>query len=132
VAFLQTLKAGVVYFALVFGAGFVLGTVRTLWIVPRFGTRTAELMEEPVMFVVIVLAARWMVRRLSLSPRTVTRLGAGFLALGFLLLAEFSLALWLRGVPIGEYFARLDPVAGTVYFAMLGVFALMPLFVARR
>jgi hypothetical protein len=129
---LQTLKAGVVYFALVFGAGFVLGTVRTLWIVPRFGTRTAELMEEPVMFVVIVLAARWMVRRLSLSPRTGTRLGAGFLALGFLLLTEFSLAIWLRGVPIGGYFARLDPVAGTVYFAMLGLFALMPLFVARR
>ena len=28
------LKAGLVYFALVFGAGFVLGTIRTLWIVP--------------------------------------------------------------------------------------------------
>jgi hypothetical protein len=25
------LKAGVLYFALVFGAGFVLGTIRTLW-----------------------------------------------------------------------------------------------------
>jgi len=28
------LKTGVLYFELVFGAGFVLGTIRTLWIVP--------------------------------------------------------------------------------------------------
>jgi hypothetical protein len=38
---MQILKAGVLYFALVFGAGFVLGTIRILWIVPSFGTRTA-------------------------------------------------------------------------------------------
>lgn len=57
------LKAAVVYFALVFGAGFVLGPIRILFLVPRFGVRLAELMEFPVMLVVIVLAARWLVRR---------------------------------------------------------------------
>jgi hypothetical protein len=54
----QILKAGALYFALVFGAGFVLGTVRTLWVVPRIGTRMAELLEEPIMLVIIILAAR--------------------------------------------------------------------------
>jgi hypothetical protein len=43
------LKAGLIYFAIVFGAGFVLGTIRTLWVVPRLGTRMAELMETPIM-----------------------------------------------------------------------------------
>jgi len=39
----QVFKAGMLYFILVFAAGFVLGTIRTLWVVPRLGVRTAEL-----------------------------------------------------------------------------------------
>ena len=62
---MQILKAGAVYFALVFGAGFALGTIRTLWVVPTVGTRTAELMETPIMLVVVVLAAGWIVRRFN-------------------------------------------------------------------
>ena len=46
---MRTIEAGVLYFALVFGAGFVFGTIRTLWVVPRVGTKTAELMETPFM-----------------------------------------------------------------------------------
>jgi hypothetical protein len=60
---MQVVKAGVLYFALVFGAGFVLGTVRTLWFVPRVGVRTAELMEMPIMLAVTIVAARWTVPR---------------------------------------------------------------------
>jgi hypothetical protein len=128
---MQILKASVLYFALVFGAGFVLGTIRVLWIAPSFGTRTAELMEAPIMFAVTILAARWVVRFLSLSPKAVTRLSVGFTALGFMLGAELTFVLWLRGLTIGEYVASRDPVSGTVYIVMLGVFALMPLLVAR-
>jgi hypothetical protein len=129
---MQILKAGVLYFALVFGAGFVLGTIRTLWIVPRFGARTAELMETPIMFVITVLAAHWVARHLLLPPTLATRLGVGLVALGFLLVVEFTVVLWFRGLTIGEYIQRRDPVAGTVYIIMLGVFAVMPVLVARR
>jgi hypothetical protein len=128
----QTLKAGVFYFALVFAAGFVLGTIRTLWIVPRVGARTAELMETPIMFAVTVLAAHWVARRLLLPPNVATRLGFGFVALGLLIITEFTVVLWLRGLTIREYLAGRDPVAGTAYLIMLVVFALMPLLVARR
>lgn len=128
---MKILKAGAAYFALVFGAGFVLGTIRTLWIVPRFGTRAAELMESPFMLVVIFYAARYTVRTLSLPPGAGTRIGTGLLAVGFLLAAELTLVRWLRGVPIGEYFATRDPVAAVAYYLMLVVYALMPLFLAR-
>jgi hypothetical protein len=129
---MRILKAGVLYFALVFGAGFVLGTIRTLWIVPRVGTRMAELMETPIMLVITIFAARWTVRRLVVPSTPPARLGMGFVALGLVLVAEFTLVLWLRGLTIREYFASRDPVAGTVYYVMLAVFAVMPLLVARR
>lgn len=56
----------------------------------------------------------------------------GGLALGLLLVAEFGFVLQLRGLTIDAYLAGRDPVVGTVYYAMLVLFALMPLFVARR
>ncbi len=129
---MQILKAGVLYFALVFGARFVLGTIRILWIVPSFGTRMAELMETPVMLAVTIPAARWVARCLAIPPTPSERLAVGLVALGLLLVAAFTLVLWLRGLTIGEYIASRDPVAGTVYIVMLGVFAIMPLLVARR
>ena len=129
---MQILKAGAVYFALVFGAGFALGTIRTLWVVPTVGTRTAELMETPIMLVVVVLAAGWIVRRLGVPPVASRRLSVGLVALGLFLIAELTFVLWLQRLTIDEYLASRDPVAGTVYIVMLGVFAIMPLLVARR
>jgi hypothetical protein len=129
---MQLLKAGALYFVLVFGAGFVLGPIRILWLVPRVGERTAELMETPIMLGVIVLAARWIARRVAAPPTPLRLLGVGAIALGLLLVVEFTVVLWLRGLTIGEYFARRDPVAGTVYIMMLGVFTVMPLLVARK
>lgn len=128
----QVLKAGAIYFALVFGAGFVLGPVRILWIVPRLGARMAELMETPIMLVVIVASARWIVRRLAVPSTTFSRLGMGGVALNLLLVAEFTVVLWLRGMSVREYFASRDPLSGTVYYATLAVFAAMPFFVGRR
>jgi hypothetical protein len=129
---MQILKAGALYFALVFGAGFVLGTIRALWVVPRFGTRVAELMETPIMLVVTIMAARWIVHRLAVTLASPARLAMGFVALGLMLVAEFRLVLWLRGLSIREYLATRDPVSGTVYYLILGMFAIMPFLMARR
>jgi hypothetical protein len=129
---MQVLKAGVLYFALVFGAGFVLGPIRIMWAVPRFGERIAELMETPIMLGVTILAARWIVRRVAVPSTPSSRLGMGCVSLGLLLVAEFALVLWLRGLSITEYLASRDPASGAVYYVMLGVFAIMPPLVARN
>jgi hypothetical protein len=48
-----------------------------------------------------------------------------------LLGSEFTLVLWLRGLPVADYLAGRDAVSGTVYNIMLGLFAVMPLLVRR-
>lgn len=128
---MRILKAAVLYYALVFGAGFVLGSVRVLWVVPRFGTRTAELMEEPFMLLFTIFAAWRVVRRLAVPGTRSARLSMGCIALGFLLVSEFTLVFWVRGMTIREYLGSRDPVSGTAYYALLGLFAIMPLLVAR-
>ncbi|HET7210060.1 MAG TPA: hypothetical protein VFI95_26035 [Terriglobales bacterium] len=87
---MQILKAGVLYFACVFGVGFLLGTVRTLWVVPRLATRLAELMEAPLMLVVTIVAARWIVRHFAIPYVPLARLGMGGIGLSLLLVAEFG------------------------------------------
>jgi len=49
-----------------------------------------------------------------------------------LLVAEFALVLRLRGLSFADYLADRDPVSGTVYYLLLGAFAVMPLLVHRR
>jgi hypothetical protein len=127
----ETLKAGVLYFGLVFTAGFVLATIRTLWAVPRLGVRTAELMEAPIMLGVSILAALWVVRHVGIPPLWPKRLALGCIALGLMLLAEFSFVVWIRGMTIRGYFESRDPVSGAAYFLTLGAFAVIPVLVGR-
>jgi hypothetical protein len=127
---MRILKAGSAYFGLVFVAGFALGTIRVLWVVPWLGTRMAELLEEPIMLVVVFLAASWVVRRFAVPPGLWNRLGTGCIALCLLLLAEFSLVL-VRRMSIRDYLAGRDPVSGSVYYAELGIMAALPWFVDR-
>ena len=128
---MQTLKAGGLYFALVFGAGFLLGFVRVLWVAPALGARAAELIESPIMLVVVILAARWVVRRFALPATLAARLGPGVIALGLMLAAEFTVVLKVRRLTLAQYIAGRDPVAGTVYILLLLAFAAMPLMVVR-
>ena len=126
------LAAGAIYFLLVFSAGFILGPIRIMLLVPRLGERWAELLEMPVMLAVIIVAARWVIELFSLTSDPTARLCMGGLALALLLSAEFSLVLRLRKMTIHDYLETRDPVSGTAYYLMLGVFALMPLFVGRN
>jgi len=120
------------YFLLVFVAGFVLGMVRVPFLVPWIGTRTAELLEMPLMLVAIVWSARFVVRRFSISPGVGPRVAVGIVALALLVAAELVTAYGLQGLEPSDYIASRDPISGAVYVAMLVIFALMPALVLRR
>lgn len=116
---------------MVFAIGFVLGTIRTLLIVPHVGERRAEMLEAPIMILVSFLMARWVVRQMGVPYIISQRLMMGAIGLLLLLAAEFGFVLWLRGIPLQQYFATRDPVAESVYYSALLVFALAPLCVQR-
>jgi hypothetical protein len=83
------------------------------------------------MFCVSLLAARWVVRNVGIPPLLSRRLALGCIALGLMLLVEFTVGLWIRGLTIQGYLEARDPVSGTVYFVTLGAFAVIPAFVGR-
>lgn len=124
-------RAALAYFALVFGTGFVLGALRVTLLVPRLGVRAAELVEMPLMLIAIVFAARAVVSRFPLAPTPRQCLAVGGMALVLLLAAELTFARLLAGQSPAAWLASRDAVSGPVYFAMLGLFAIMPRLVRR-
>lgn len=127
---MQIPRVAALYFLLVFGAGFVLGTGRVLILVPLFGDRTAELLEMPLMLGIIVAAARWVVHH-KLDGRRSSALPVGFMAMGFVLLADLAVGIWLRGMSATEVFLDRDPISGAAYYVALLFFAVMPTIIVR-
>ena len=122
---MHILRAGILYFLIVFGTGFVLGIIRVSLLVPRFGERAAELAEMPLMLAVIAWASRRLARGNPLLSRY-QRLAAGGIALLLLAAAELLLVVTTGNQSIGQYIASRDPVSGTAYLLSLVVFAIAP------
>ena len=123
------LRRSLTYFALVYAAGFLLGTLRALVLAPRLGERWAELLELPLMLVVVLWAARRSVHDLHSRARAVA---LGGLALALLLAAELVGAALLRDQGPAEFLLDRDPLAGAAFALSLLVFGLAPAWFARR
>lgn len=123
---LKTFRPGFLYFALVLGTGFLLGMVRVPFLVPRIGERWAELAEMPIMAIVIYLSAGYILRRYPEVCSHGKSLAVGLLALVLSVSAELGLAVVLQDQTLAEFIASRDKVSGSVYIALLVVFALMP------
>jgi hypothetical protein len=122
----QTVRAGFFYFAVVLGTGFILGMFRVPFLVPRIGERWAELAEMPIMATAIYFAAGYLLRRYPEIRSPTRSLVAGFLALALSVAAELGLATVLQDRSLAEFVGSRDKVSGSVYVALLLVFAVMP------
>lgn len=123
----RALLAGPAYFLAVFAAGFVLGTVRVLVLVPNLGELAAVLLELPVMLGISWGLAGWLVQVFAVPRRPGPRLAMGGLALGLLLLAEAELAVLLFGETLAAFHSRFATPPGLAGLAGQVGFALMPL-----
>ena len=124
-------QAAIVYFGIVFGAGFIMGLIRVPFLVPRFGERTAELIEMPFMLAVIILASRWLVKRFALGGELWRPMIAGIVAAAILITVEFALVLRLRGLSPEEYVSSRDPVSAGSYYTLIAIFAVAPVIFAK-
>jgi hypothetical protein len=125
------LRAAFTYFAIVFGTGFCLGAVRVSWLVPRLGVRTAELLEMPLMAVAMLLAARYLHRRQLHTTGNASLAAVGFLALALMLVAEILLGVVVLHRSLPQLLTDGDPISGSVYLALLILYALLPLLLGR-
>ncbi|MGO8800198.1 MAG: hypothetical protein ACLQE9_23125 [Roseiarcus sp.] len=123
--------AAALYCAIVFGVGFLLGPLRVLWLEPRLGKTLAILCETPFLLAAMVVAARWVPRKVGLrgGPASLAAMGAGALVLQQV--ADFAVGVALRGMTPGELVANFGTPAGLVYAAALLAFAAMPALVNR-
>lgn len=126
--------AAVLYFGSVFALGFGLGVLRTIALAaaPDISRLEAVLIELPVMLAASWYASDFIARRFSVSATLAARLGMGGGAFCLLVLAEFVLAVGLRGLTLAEHFASYrDPSHGLGLLAQIG-FGLFPLVQALR
>lgn len=99
----RALKLATADFAAVFALGFAMGTVRTLFLIPRVGEVAAVLVELP-----LILTAAWLIcGALRRSPRLTVAQSVAMGVLAFLLLmpGEAGLSMWLAGRSLTEHVA---------------------------
>ena len=122
---MRDLSQAITYFIIVFAAGFALAFIRIPFLVPQYGVRTAELMEIPVMLVVIGLSSRWIQQR---NPQCSSAHLLAIGSIGFLLMivAELGVAVATSDLSPASYVLAKDPVSGAAYLLSLVLFALAP------
>jgi hypothetical protein len=129
---MRIIAAALLYFAIVFGVGFMLGPIRVLVLEPRLGELWAVACEAPIMLAAIVLAARWVPRATRLEMHFTPLALMGLLALVLQQFADFALGIGLRGLSVTQQLAHFATAQGFIYAALLLAFAAMPVLVNRR
>lgn len=122
----RSLRAGVFYFAIVFGAGLLLGPPRALWLEPWLGQTLAVLCEAPLLILAMWYGARAAPRWAGMDRSWLGLLAVGAIAFVLQQIADLAVGFGLRGMTLNEQWAYFLTPPGYVYGACLVLFVLMP------
>jgi hypothetical protein len=128
----RAIKAGLLYCAVVFCAGFLLGSVRTFWVAPLAGEFVGVLLEAPVMLAISWVACGWVAERLEVSESLLDRLIMGGVALAVLILAEAIIAIAANRKDVTWYFLRSGQSGLLLGLLAQLAFAVFPMVRRRR
>jgi len=123
--------AGLAYFALVFAAGFALGTLRVLVLIPQIGEISAVLLELPLLLALAWVACRWLVRRLDVPAALSARSLMGGLAFAMLMIAELGVSILGFGRTFSSHLERFRQLPELLGLAAQMVFAALPIIQSR-
>ena len=121
------LRAGVAYFAIVFAAGFVLGTLRILVLAARLGETAGVALELPLMLATSWFTCGLLLRRFAVPRGWRYRAVMGGLAFLLLMAAELGLSLALFGRTPAAHLATYGRPAAALGLAAQLAFAALPL-----
>ncbi len=123
---IAAVRAGGIYFALLFGLGFILGSLRQALMAAGSGRDALVALEIPAMLAYGWWAAGWCVRRYGLPPALSARLLMGLTMLLLLRLAEAGVGLLLMDMTPTEQAARLWTMRGALEMLPQVLTALFP------
>lgn len=124
-------RAGVQYGLVIFGIGFLLGTVRVLLVVPQLGEGAAVVAELPIMLAACWWAAGWTVRRHRFDGQN-QALAVGLIGLAVLLAGEFCVGVGLMELQPAEWMATFRKPTAQLGLAAQLFAAAMPLLRVRH
>ncbi len=122
----RALKAGAVYFLLLYVVGFILGATREFLLAPRLGVAVASAIEALPMFAAIFYFAPLIARRFGIPPKSGARMLMGCFGLALLIGAEIAMTRAMRGLSPEEWLAHFASFEGAIYAVLLACFAAMP------
>lgn len=128
----HAVKAGLAYFAIVFAAGFLFGTVRILAGAPLLGETLAVVIELPFMLAISWLVCDWLIARLAVPSTLLVRFTMGGLAFALLAISEICVSVFGLERTISEHFESY--LAAHAIIGLLGqiAFALFPVIQMPR
>lgn len=113
----------------IFTAGFVLGIIRTIWLLPRFPEWQAVLVEGPFILALAWLILRFFIRRGAIGAAIRTRLTFGTTALLTLWLCEWIMTMTMMNESPAFFFQSFGTVPGAIGLAGQLLIIIMPLWV---
>jgi hypothetical protein len=99
-------KAAIAYVAIVFAAGFAMGTLRVLLVAPAIGELAAVAAELPVLLIISWLVCKVLLVHFQVEDSMRQRLAMGAIAFVLLMAVEFAFATLIFGQTMHEYLGK--------------------------
>lgn len=125
--FIIYFKAGIIYFLGIFLLGFILGVIRTIFLVPNIGILAGVVIEIPIMLTASWFFCKKLISFFSIKKDAAGLIFSGITAFAMLMTAEFVFAVFIFKQEVSFFFSNLLTPHGLLGLSAQIVFGIIPL-----